>query len=154
VTLAARLLLGIGVEPTPSLVAEIVRETSAIPFYIQAVVDQLQYRRDLDVSAVVSECITSNLWHTDHYLTRLPQHYGPEAYAALDFVAVSDAPVQADAIGARIAADDPDLALSRDDLLVLLDKLEKDHYLVREGTAERMSSPLLARIWRHHRRLP
>lgn len=156
--LTARLLLGIGVEPTCPLAADIVRETSAIPYYIHAVVDRLRYRPDLDVTAVVSECITGNLWNTDHYVTRLADYYGAEGAArartVLDVVAMSEAPVGADVITARMTAHDPDVDITRDEMLALLEKLEKDHYLVREGDADRMSSPLLARVWRHHRRLP
>ncbi|MDR1077655.1 MAG: hypothetical protein LBL55_03140, partial [Propionibacteriaceae bacterium] len=157
VELAARLLLGIGVPPTGRLVADIVRQTSGIPFYIQAVVDQLQYRDDLDVTGVVDECITRNLWQTDHYVTRLAVYYGADeakrARAVLDFVAQSDGLVDVDSIEARLTIDQADWKVTRDDLLGLLDKLEKDHYLVRQGNSDRLSSALLARVWRHHRRL-
>ncbi|MCL2483572.1 MAG: hypothetical protein FWF43_09205, partial [Propionibacteriaceae bacterium] len=157
VELASRLLLGIGVQPTPQIVADIVRQTSGIPFYIQGVVDQLRYRNDFDVTDVVDKCIEENIWHTSHYVTRLPEYYGEEgaeqARAVLDFLATSDRLVSIEAIQARLDIDHPDLKLSRDDLLDLLDKLEKDHYLIRDGNADRMSSRLLARIWRHHRRL-
>lgn len=157
VLLAARLLIGIGVEPTPEVVAEIVRETSAIPYYIHAVADRLRYQENIDVAAVVIECITGNLWSTDHYLTRLVGYYGPDraaqARALLDVVALSETSVDLSVIDAQMSTRNPDLRLARDELLDLLDKLEKDHYLVREGDADRMSSPLLARIWRHHRRL-
>jgi len=157
VTLAARLLLGIGVEPTPSLVADIVRETSAIPFYIQAVVDQFRYHPKLDVTSIINECIASDLWHTSHYDTRLSEYYGPErehhARAVLDVVAVCEEPLDIETIRGRMVAKDSDLALTRDELLKLIDKLEKDHYLVREGNADRISSPLLAKIWRYLQRL-
>lgn len=157
VVLAARLLLGIGADPAPALVAEIVRETSAIPYYIHAVVDRFRLPGDLDVRATVDECLNLNLWSTDHYVTRLVDYYGVEAArrarAVLDLVSVSDEPLGAEAVAGQLTARDPDLSLGRDELLDLLDELEKDHYLVREGDADRMSSPLLARIWRHHRRL-
>ena len=158
VILAARLLLGIGVEPTPRLVAQIVRETSAIPFYIQAVVDQMRYHKDIDVEALVDECLTRNIWHTDHYDTRLDSYYGPQrvahARAVLDIIAISDKPLDIDIISSTMTARNPSLHLTRDEMLDLLDKLEKDHYLVREGDADRISSALLARIWRRRRRLP
>jgi hypothetical protein len=157
VVLAARLLLGIGVTPTPPVVADIVDETSAIPFYIQAVVDRMRSRPGVAVAAIVTECLAENVWQTDHYVSRLTTYYGDEgaarARAVLDIVAVDGAPTAIDVIAARLATRNPDLNVSRDDLIALLDKLEKDHYLVREGNADRMSSPLLARIWRFHRRL-
>ena len=158
VILAARLLKGIGVEPTPRLVAQIVRGTSAIPYYIQAVVDQMRYRKDINVEAIIDECLTKNVWHTDHYDTRLDDYYGAEraacARAVLDIIAVSDIPLSIDIISSTMTARDPQLRLIRDEMLDLLDMLEKDHYLVREGDADRMSSALLSRIWRRRRRLP
>jgi hypothetical protein len=54
-------------------------------------------------------------------------------------------------LGWLLAADHPNLVMSHDALLDLLVKLQKDHYLVREGDLVRISSPLLARIWRHYR---
>jgi len=157
VELAARLLLGIGVTPTPQVVADIVRQTSGIPFYIQGVVDQMQYRDDQDVAAVVAYCIANNVWQTTEFVTRLLEYYGDagakQAEAVLDIVATCDKPVDMVDMEFRLAIDHQDLGVTRDDLLKLLTKLEMDHYLVREGNADRMSSPLLARLWRHHRRL-
>ncbi|MCL2788487.1 MAG: ATP-binding protein [Micrococcales bacterium] len=154
-TLAARLLLRIGVEPTPELVARIVRETSAIPFYIHGVVAEIPERQSLDVDAIVATCIAEDTWNTSHYDTRLPGYYGPErvglARAILDTVATSQGPLDIDTIKDRITARDPDLSATRDALIELLDKLEKDHYVLREGNTVLMSSPLLTRIWRHHR---
>ena len=156
VVLSARLLKGIGVEPTPLLVAQIVRETSAIPFYIQGVVDQMRYKPELDVESIVTYCITHNTWQTDHYVTILKDYYGSEgeayACAVLDIIALSHKPLDIDTINSTMTARNPDLHLTRDEMLKLLDDLEKDHYLVREGDMDRISSPLLARIWRHHRR--
>ena len=157
VILAVRLLKGIDAEPTPRLVAQIVRETSAIPYYIQGVVDQMRYKPHLDVESIVTYCITHNTWQTEHYVTRLKEYYGSEreahALAVLDIIALSNKPFSVDTINSMMTARNPDLHLTRDEMLKLLDDLEKDHYLVREGDSDRMSSPLLARIWRHHRRL-
>lgn len=157
VVLATRLLLGIGVEPTPEVVADIAQETSAIPYYIHAVVDRLRYRTDTDVAAVVSECITNNVWNTDHYVTRLTEYYGLDgaarARAVLDVVALSEQSLAVDEISMQMSIRNANMVLTRDDLLDLLDKLEKDHYLTRDGNVDSMSSALLARIWRHHRRL-
>lgn len=114
-------------------------------------------RDSLDVTAVVDACINDNLWHIEHFDTRLDDYYGTpgakRARAVLDFVAQSTQPVTIEAIKAHLNIDHPEWKLTRDDLLELLDKLEKDHYLVRENDADRMSSVLLARIWRHRRRL-
>jgi hypothetical protein len=71
----------------------------------------------------------------------------------LDHIVQIERPVDADDILPPIRSDYPDLKPTRDEIIALLDKLEKDHYLVRVGNGDRISSELLARIWRHHRRL-
>jgi hypothetical protein len=156
-TLSARLLLGIGVEPQAQLVSQIVGETSAIPFYIQAVVNQLRFRDDLDVAAVVRECLARNVWHTEHYVSRLSEYYGREgaarACAVLDLFAVAKEPLDIGDLSTQLMTHEPAFTLSRDELVELVGKLEQDHYLVRSGGADIWSSPLLARIWRHHRML-
>jgi len=157
VILATRLLLGIGAKPTRRLLADIVRGTGGIPYYIQGVVDGFRNRGTLDVEAVITDALAHNTWDTEHYLTRLPVNYGRKgaarARAILDLAATAPGAVETDAILARLGADQPDLTTDRDELTDLLGKLEKDHYLVRQGTAEAMSSTMLSRIWRFHRRL-
>jgi len=157
VILAARLLLGIGVEPTPELVGEIVRQTSCIPFYIQAIVDRMQYRPGVAVSAIVDESLNDGSWHTSHYVTRLDDYYDPDdakrARLVLDYASVASQPVGVGEFCDYLGVNEPDLAINPDQMIDLLDKLEKDHYLVREGGGDQMSSPLLARIWRFHRRI-
>ncbi|MDR0989771.1 MAG: AAA family ATPase [Propionibacteriaceae bacterium] len=155
--LTARLLLGIDATPSPSLVAEIVKQTSGIPFYIQSVVNQMRHRPDASVSFIIDTCLAENTWHTDHYIQRLDQYYGEEkaelALALVDFVVQLERPADVDTILMHLKAGNPDLTVTKDAVIDLLDKLKKDHYLVREGNRDRISSPLLARIWRHHRRL-
>ena len=152
VVLTARLLLGIGTEPQPTLVADIVRQTCAIPYYIQRTVDQWQWHQDKSVDEIIDQCLTTNLWDTDHYKTRLPDYYGTEGArqveAILDLVAFNPEWTSIDAIAARLAVDMPDAVIQRRELITLLTNLVKDGYLVREGTSVAMSSPLLARIWR------
>lgn len=157
VLLAARLLLGIEVQPTPDLVARLLAETSSIPFYLHAVVDRLRYRSDLDVEAVVEECLAEDLWHTTHYVARIREYYGADnesvVLTMLDAVAMARRPLRVDALLGLVQAADLPRRVTRTEMIDLLDKLEKDHYLVRSTKGDRMSSPLLARIWRHHRRL-
>jgi len=99
----------------------------------------------------------NDLWHINHYKNRLREYYGPKgaqlARVVLDILAVSDRPIRFDELGDKVAARNPDLWVTRDDLLELLDKLRRDHYTTREGNADRMSSLILARIWRHLQRL-
>lgn len=157
VVLAARLLLGIGVEPTPRLVARLLAETSSIPFYLHAVIDRLRDRADLDVEAVVEACLADDSWHTTHYVTRIREYYGVDneevVLTMLDAVAIASQPLRVDALLGLVQAADLPRRVTRRELIDLLDKLEKDHYLTRTGDGDRMSSPLLARIWRYHRRL-
>ena len=161
VLLTARLLVGIGVEPENTLIRDILQQTSGIPFYVHAVVDRLRASpgASTDVGSLVQECLTENLWHTDHYESRMASYYGPDlaelAAAVVDEVAVSNTGLTVDDIRNRLLARDRWTTVTRSELGGLLDRLEQDHYLTRTPDGrDRMSSPLLGRIWRHHRRLP
>lgn len=154
-TLIERLLLGIGAEPDQALITRIFVETSGIPFYAQAVIDQLRYEPPgVDITHLVDRMIVENTWHTDHYVTRIEEYYGkadePLVLAVLDAIATSDAVLSPDELLRRIPTERPP---SRDKLLRLLPMLEKDHYLTRVGVGDRFSSDLQAKIWRLHRRL-
>lgn len=158
--LTRRLLLGIGLEPSPERVAAIVTATSGIPFYIQAVTDRMRQGNAEaadDVDALIEQCIHDNDWHTEHYVTRIEEYYGTEAAplvrAILDeFSLAGETGLSVDEV-TRLVATTTGEVVTRDRLLDLLGKLEKDHYLTRRGNRDAMSSPLLARIWRIHRRL-
>ena len=159
--LAGRLLLGIGVDPAAELVSEISDATSRIPFYIHGVIDRLRQgeRPDVELSeidAIVDRCIRENTWHTEHYVTRIPDYYGEDAALARavldDLAVIHPAGRTLDEISDDLAARSGSRP-ERDRLIDLLGKLEKDHYLVCEGERDGMSSPLMARIWRIHRRL-
>ena len=155
--LAERLLLGIELPYDEALVSDIVAATSGIPFYIQAVVDRLRGKPGREVSEIVERCIVENDWHTEHYVSRIDDYYGsrlaPVVRALLDEYALAGADgLSLPQLRARldVALEEPP---SRDTLLDLLRRLEADHYLRRGGDGDAMSSSLLARIWRLHRRL-
>jgi len=155
--LTQRLLLGIGMSCDGAMVADIVTVTSGVPFYIQAVVDRLRSQPTRPVADIVERCIIENEWHTQHYVKRVEDYYGrdsaPVALALLDeFASASPSGLTIEQVQSRVGAS-LDHAPSRDVLIDLLQKLEMDHYLIREGDVDRMSSPLLATIWRVHRRL-
>lgn len=152
--LTERLLLGIEMDADGSVVEEILDKTSGIPYYIQAVVDRLRDQPQRAVHDIIAGGIQQNDWHTEHYVTRLDEYFGtdaPLARAVLDELARSfpDALTLEDF--GRILSTTIDPLPSRDQLIELLSGLEKDHYLTRERTAARMSSGLLAWIWRTHR---
>ncbi len=138
------------------LVTDIVVTTSGIPFYIQAVVDRLRAQPGVPVADIVERSIVDSDWHTKHYVTRLDDYYGADALVAravVDELALAHpAALGIDELLSRVALsfEEP---LARDLVINLLDKLETDHYLVRDGNSDRMTSALLATIWRLHRRL-
>ncbi len=153
--LVRRLLHGIGHTEPELLVAKIVEATSGIPFYIQAVVDMVRNHPSDDIDALIDRCILENVWETERLVERTDDYYGASAPAArtvLDQIATSDTAVAVDelmlVLGVTVEA-----VPEREAVVNLLAKLEKDHYLVRSGSGNRMSSPLLARVWRLHRRL-
>ena len=104
---------------------------------------------------IVDYCINENLWNTEHYDSRLDDYFSRDdarlARAVLDELAMNDA-LDVDSLTAPLSAV-LGAAPDRDDLLRMLRLLEKDHYLTRESMTDRMSSQLLQRIWRTHRRL-
>lgn len=153
--LIARLLLGVGITRTDALEHGILCATGGIPFYIQAVVQQLVDSPTRSISDIVEQSIIENLWHTEHYVTRLGEYLGDDAAMAramLDEYATHD----------LLRVDDLERMLSttfgptadRENLLRVMSRLQKDHYVVRaDATTSSMSSPLLQQIWRIHRQL-
>ena len=158
--LTIRLLRGIGVDaPDRTLVAEILQHTSSTPYYIQAVVDALRVVAEpWNIDETVALALQTDSWDTSHYVERVPGYFGERdealVLAMLDATAVSTTPRSVeDYFGvALLAGIDPQP--SRGQVLGLLDRLERDHYLRRTvDNRNVMSTPLMARIWRVHRRL-
>lgn len=155
--LVERLLLGIRLDHDDDLVADILEQTSQIPFYIHAIVDKLRDGTRSSISDLVDQAIDDDDWHTGHYVSRIGEYYG-EADAELVRAMLDEfALAFPAALGLERLLQLPSIGgsagVSRTRLLGLVDKLEKDHYLKRRDHADRMSSALLARIWRRHRRL-
>lgn len=160
--LVDRLLAGIEFDAPPEVQAALVTLTSGIPYYVHALTDRLRMVPEAapvtaaTIDDLLGELIASNALHTRHYVDRITDYYGPQAKvvrAALDRFATATHLLTVDQLrDTLLIADVPDVP-DRDGLLDLVDRLELDHYLVREGAGNRMSSPLLARIWRTHRRL-
>jgi hypothetical protein len=94
-------------------------------------------------------------WDLRHYRDRLRGYYGDQTRvvsAILDALAGTDDELSVDEILSRVAMADDDLGLTRDDLTLLLERLEADHYLVRSGVRDRFPSGLVRRAWLRFRR--
>lgn len=152
--LAERLLLGIEMDANTDLIDDILSNTSGIPYYIQGVVDRLRDQPHETVHDIVAGAIQRNEWHTEHYVARLDEYFGTNASLAramLDEFAKSyPNELTIDDLG-RLLSTTADPIPSRDQLIHLVNNLEKDHYLKREQATAHMSSGLLAWIWRTHR---
>lgn len=158
--LASGLILGAGLDvAAPREVARaMVAQTSGFPFYLHGTAQLLsQTPGALDagtVSATIQRALNEDLWNTRHYDTRLDDYYGAQAELArdvLDTIASAEQPLTVDQVlrTAAVAVHGP----SRTSTLALLDRLERDHYLRRSGSTTAMANGLIARIWRHVRRL-
>ncbi|MGI8686787.1 MAG: ATP-binding protein [Acidimicrobiales bacterium] len=86
-----------------------------------------------------------------HYRDRLPDYYGPDAglaRAVLDQLALaSDRGLTVDEAAARLAATEIEPRPGRERLVHVIERLERDNSLVRDGTRSRFASPLLRRAW-------
>jgi hypothetical protein len=164
--LAECLLLGGRVNPADAhLVASAVAAAAEhVPYYIQHLVaaslaswrttgalPQPAQVPDL-VAAAISD--PTDPWDLRHYRDRLAQYYGSDKAAiakVLDVYAYADGPITIDDTmmllrGEGNAIDD------RDQLVSFVERLELDHYLVREAHADRFASSLVQRAWRMMRR--
>lgn len=162
-TLAARLLAGLDMQVTSlaAVTAEMVRLTSGFPYYIQSLAEALQTRRQslepvspADIRAVFEEQLTQDAWNTRHYDDRIDAYYQDQAElvrAMIDYIALSPAPVGLTDLAevAAVAEHEP----SRTELIDLLDRLERDHYLRRVDNANDMANEMLRGFWLRLRRL-
>ena len=163
VYLAQCLLLGehVPTEDRDRLARVLATAASDVPYYVQKLVVALATAGLADPSAddvddLVDVALQHDSWQTSHYVTRLPTWYGPAAglaRSALDEYALSDAALTVDQLLERLGAQPLEPRPTREDLLGLVPRLERDHYLRREGAADRFATPLLRRAWLAHRRL-
>lgn len=161
--LALRLLAGLDLQVTSlnAVVAAMVRLTSGFPYYIQSLAEALQSRRQAlepvspeDVHAVFEEELTQDVWNIRHYNDRIDDYYRADAElvrAVVDYIALSPRPVTVDELAevASVAEFEP----NRTQLIDLLDRLERDHYLRRAGNADEMANEMLRGFWLRLRRL-
>lgn len=162
-TLANRLLAGLDLQVTSlaDVAREMVTLTSGFPYYIQSLAEALQTRRQAlepvspaDVRALFEEHLTQDVWNIRHYDDRIDEYYADEAElvrAILDHTAESPAPVLLPELAevATVADHNP----TRTQLIGLVDRLERDHYLRRVGNANEMANEMLRGFWLRLRRL-
>jgi len=164
VFLARCLLLGEQIESNdPIALAEAISASAGhAAFYIHHLV-RLAGRSGRPVTAAEVELLLATLM-TDpddpcdfrHYRDRLGDYYGTDAPvggAILDVFAQSPHALKIAELVDLLAAVDLDPRPDRNALVLLVEKLERDNYLVRSGETTVFSSRVLQRAWRSIRRL-
>jgi hypothetical protein len=161
--LAECLLLGGGLGPPDAhaLAPAVATSAENVPYYIQHLVAASLAAARADhalpqphrVPDLVSAAIAdpTDPWDLRHYRDRLVQYYGDDAATIaklLDVYAHATEPLTIDAALMRSA----ETITDRDALVAFVERLELDHYLVREGDTDRFASGLIQRAWRSMRR--
>lgn len=126
-----------------------------IPFYIQFLVQQITpalLAEPADVDALLEAALTDPLDPLDmrHYRDRLPKYYGSDAELAercLDHYAL-EGPLSIEALHQRLSIDDGDVPPSRREVVRMVERLERDHYLQRlADQRDQFASVVLRRGW-------
>jgi hypothetical protein len=161
VYLARCLLLGENVQTTDERAVGVAVADAAerVPYYIHNLVKSARdsaLRRQVpieasDIGRLVDEALLDpdDPWDLRHYRDRIPNYYGDDAdlvVALLDVYASDDRAVSIDDAQRTLGALGPDRP-SRSRLITLVERLEADHYLVREGDGSRFASGLVRRAW-------
>jgi hypothetical protein len=160
--LATCLLFGQGL-PHDELIAERISATvEGVPYYIHKIVQSLMQRSSGslvpdDVDHVVHAALTApdDPWDLRHYRDRLPLYYGSEAslaHAILDAVAVDAGPASLVTISQRARTSAGPEVVDDQRVRDVLERLEDDHYLIREDEHRRFAFDLIRRAWIELRR--
>ncbi|EFV12991.2 ATP-binding protein [Segniliparus rugosus] len=157
--LAECLLLGGHVPAREGTAAAIATAAERIPYYVQLLAkaardDATAMRAQItvhDIPHLIEDALanTSDPWNLRHYRDRIPEYYGTEAglvRALLDVYASSVPALDIDE-ARRLLSSTSDHVADRDTLVALVERLEQDHYLRRQGNADRFASELLRRAW-------
>lgn len=164
--LAACLLLGIGAAPEDAqLIAPAISAAAEnVPYYIQHLVFSSQDFRSRSgrlprpdqIPHLVSTALDDleDPWDLRHYRDRLDTYYGSDARSIanlLDVYAHATTPIGVDEALMRLRSEGSPIQ-QRDQLVTLIERLELDHYLARQGDADRFASELIRRAWKAMRR--
>lgn len=164
--LAECLLLGIGVRAVDAhlIAPAIAAAAENVPYYIQhliaASLTAFRANRALPLPDQIPDLVTAAIedptdpWDLKHYRDRLTQYYGTDAgnvAKLLDIYAHASGPLGVDETLMLLRGEGSGID-DRDVLVSFIERLELDHYLVREANADRFASPLIQRAWRSMRR--
>lgn len=162
--LARCLLLGEGIEVSDEqTVAEaIYRQADGIAYYIHNLVASARRRGGVLQPHAVGELRRLAMedpddpWDLRHYDRRIDDYYGERSTLVrhvLDIFATASAPLSVTDLGAHLLAVEMSRRPGRDELLLLLEQLEADHYLLRAGDTDTFASTVIRDAWRSIRRL-
>lgn len=162
--LARCLLLGEQVHTwdEDAVVAAMVEAADAIPYFLHHLAHAAQRRGTTLTPAAVWDIRNAALvdpddpWNLRHYRDRLRDYYGDAhelAASVLDAAAVADGPLDLSQLASRLAAMELEVRPTRDALLALVERLEADHYLARQGVADAFATRIVRDAWRAMRRL-
>lgn len=161
----ARCLLqgaGIEVDDESSVAQAMVDATDGIAFYIHHLANLARLSATPMTAKTVEEitaaAITSpdDPWELRHYDDRIDTYFPDEAGLVrriLDTLATTEVAPSVQQLLNIVNTAQDGLVIDSDRLGRLLDRLERDHYLVRDGSTGRFASDLLRRAWLHIRRL-
>ncbi|MEU0494727.1 AAA family ATPase [Mycobacterium sp. NPDC006124] len=164
--LAECLLLGVRVNAADAhlIAPAIAAAAENVPYYIQHLVaasvaaarDTRVLPRPDQIAGLVTSAIEdpTDPWDLRHYRDRLSHYYGQDAPSiakVLDVYAYANGPLGIDEVLALLRGEGSPID-DRDQLVSLVERLELDHYLIREADADRFSSTLIQRAWRMLRR--
>jgi hypothetical protein len=164
--LAECLLLGDGVPANgrTALAEAIATGAENVPYYIQHLVAAaLRIRRagrplpqHADIQQLVDDAIKdpSDPWDLKHYRNRLGDYYGADSKTIgklLDIYAHANTALSIDDTWMRLRSEGSPIT-DRDQLVVFVERLELDHYLVRTGDVDKFASPLVQQAWHTMRR--
>ena len=155
---------GLDAETAHELAPAVAESAENVPYYIQHLVaaslTMQRGGRGIPTPAQVPDLVTAAIedptdpWDLRHYRDRLVHYYGEDAPVIaklLDIYAYASAPLDIDAAFAQ--ARSTGLAISdRDQLVSFVERLELDHYLIRNADRDRFASALVQRAWRTIRR--
>lgn len=164
--LAECLLLGGRVHPTDAhdVAPAVAAAAEHVPYYIQHLVAASleSWRttgalpRPIQIPDLVTAAIEdlTDPWDLKHYRDRLTHYYGSDESAiakVLDVYAHATGPMTVDDTMMLLRGEGSPIE-NRDQLVSFVERLELDHYLVREADSDRFASSLVQRAWRKMRR--